>query len=99
MHYTTKDRILDAAYKLCQSEYGAFANLNRTAVADEAGVNTALVNYWWGNGLVRIKTEIVKRAVRDKQYHIINTAVACGMPYALSLPRELRERAAIEVLG
>lgn len=97
---STKETILEAAYQLSLSEYGAFAKLTRKAIAERAGIKSKrLINYHWGGGLKNIRKEIINLAVLREDYHIIGTAIAIGDETACKLPNFLKKRATIEVLG
>lgn len=99
MIQNTKKLIFEAAYELCKAEYGAIAKLTRKAIARKVGVTAPLVTYHWDAGLVELRKAIIEEARVREDWHIINSAVGIGEPTALELPREIRERAAIEVLG
>lgn len=93
----TKKAILDAAYRITSSDYSGFAKLTRSSVAKEAGVSPELINYHWGRGLALLKAHVVERALQEEKYWIIQAAIFCGNDAARSLPKEIRQIAAVSV--
>lgn len=83
--------ILQAA--LAEARVDGYQWITRNAIAARAGVSTGAVSLAYG-GLVALKREVMREAVRTGDAAIIAQGLADGSTIAKSAPQALKDRAA-----
>jgi AcrR family transcriptional regulator len=85
------EKILAAAVTFATRK--GFHAVTRKSVAREAGVSAGLVSTYFG-GMDKLRTEIMRAAVRDEILPIIAAGIMSGHRVAKAAPAPLRQRAA-----
>lgn len=78
-------------------EFG-LSGVTRPRIAEQAGCSAPLISHYWGP-LSALIDAVVKQAVEREDLPVLAWAVIECHPIAMAAPIELRERAALSIVG
>lgn len=91
-----KATILSTAMQLANLH--GLNNVTRNMIADRAEIATGSVSYHFKD-MKKLRAAMVERAIETENLKILGQAIAIKHPLALKAPDELRQRAALALVG
>ena len=85
-----REHILQIAVKMAST--AGLKSLTRDSIASTAGVSNGSINHYFDN-IDRLRTMVIRHAVKAKILRIVGEAIAQRHPVALGAPRALRNEA------
>jgi len=86
-----REQLLNAAIKIAKQV--GYTNVERNAIADDAGVSMALITNYLGT-LPQLQRTLMRYAVKNNIVEIVAQGLACRDRHASKASKELKELAA-----